>query len=106
MGLAFKENCPDLRNTRIVDIVEELKGYNIAAHVHDPWIDSDEARHEYGITPVTAPSLGAYDAVVLAVAHRQFREMGVEGARAFGAESHVLYDLKSVLPAGSADLRL
>lgn len=106
LGLAFKENCPDLRNTRILDIVEELKEYNIAADVHDPWIDLDEARHEYGITPVTAPSLGTYDAVVLAVAHRQFREMGVEGARAFGAESHVLYDLKSVLPAGSADLRL
>lgn len=106
LGLAFKENCPDLRNTRVVDIVQELKGYNVAVDVYDPWIDAAEARHEYGITPVNAPENGAYDAVVLAVAHRQFRELGVEGVRAFGADGHVLYDLKSVLPAGSADLRL
>ena len=106
LGLAFKENCPDLRNTRVVDIVEELKSYNITADVHDPWVDADEARHEYGITPVATPNAGAYDAVVLAVAHRQFREMGVEGVRALGADNHVLYDLKSMLPVGSADLRL
>ncbi|HYG28012.1 MAG TPA: Vi polysaccharide biosynthesis UDP-N-acetylglucosamine C-6 dehydrogenase TviB [Caulobacteraceae bacterium] len=106
LGLAFKENCPDLRNTRVVDIVEELKGYNVAVDVYDPWVDADEAQHEYNIAPVQAPENGAYDAVVLAVAHRQFRELGVEGVRAFGADSHVLYDLKSVLPTGSADLRL
>jgi UDP-N-acetyl-D-galactosamine dehydrogenase len=106
LGLAFKENCPDLRNTRVVDIIEELKGYNISADVHDPWIDEGEAQHEYGISPVSTPKAGAYDAIVLAVAHRQFREMGPEGVRAFGAENHVLYDLKSLLPAGSADLRL
>ena len=106
LGLAFKENCPDLRNTRVVDIVEELKGYNIAVDVHDPWIDPEEARHEYGINPVEAPLPGTYDAVVLAVAHREFRDLGAEGVRAFGAGSHVLYDLKLVLPAGSSDLRL
>ena len=106
LGLAFKENCPDLRNTRVVDIVQELKGYNVAVDVHDPWIDAGEAEHEYGISPVTMPDAGAYDAVILAVAHRQFREMGAEGVRAFGADSHVLYDLKSVLAPGSSDLRL
>lgn len=106
LGLAFKENCPDLRNTRVVDIIEELKGYNIVADVHDPWIDAGEAQQEYGLIPIATPDRGTYDAVVLAVAHGQFRELGADGVRAFGVEGHVLYDLKSVLPAGSADLRL
>jgi UDP-N-acetyl-D-glucosamine/UDP-N-acetyl-D-galactosamine dehydrogenase len=106
LGLAFKENCPDLRNTRVVDIVEELKGYNIVADVHDPWVDADDARHEYGISPVATPAPGTYDAVIVAVAHRQFRLMGAAGVKAFGADEHVIYDLKSILPSGAADLRL
>ncbi|HRP95666.1 MAG TPA: Vi polysaccharide biosynthesis UDP-N-acetylglucosamine C-6 dehydrogenase TviB [Rhodocyclaceae bacterium] len=106
MGLSFKENCPDLRNTRVVDIVRELADYNIAVDVHDPWVSADEARHEYGIEPVDEPAPGAYDAIVLTVAHQQFRELGAARIRAFGKAQHVLYDLKYLLPATDADLRL
>ena len=106
MGLAFKENCPDLRNTRVVDIVNELREYNVEVDVHDPWVDPEEAMHEYGIKPVAAPSNGHYDAIVLAVAHRQFAEMGAASIRALGKAQHVLYDLKYILPADQSDLRL
>ncbi|MBK5913168.1 Vi polysaccharide biosynthesis UDP-N-acetylglucosamine C-6 dehydrogenase TviB [Rhodocyclus purpureus] len=106
LGLTFKENCPDLRNTRVVDIVDELKEYNCSVDVFDPWVDAEEARHEYGITPVAEPEAGAYDAVIVAVAHRQFREMGAAALRALGRSEHVLYDLKYVLPQELADLRL
>jgi UDP-N-acetyl-D-galactosamine dehydrogenase len=106
MGLTFKENCPDLRNTRIVDIVKELADYNIAADVFDPWVSVAEAQHEYGITPITAPQPGAYDAIILAVAHDQFKALGAEAIRALGKPQQVLYDLKYVLPRDAADLRL
>ena len=106
MGLTFKENCPDLRNTRVVDIVRELADYGIAVDVFDPWVSADEALHEYGISPVDEPASHAYDAIVLAVAHEQFRELGAERIRALGKPQHVLYDLKYLLPAGEADLRL
>jgi len=106
MGLAFKENCPDLRNTRVVDIVNELREYNVDVDVHDPWVDAAEAQHEYGITPVDTPRLGQYDAIILAVAHRQFAEMEPAAIRALGKPQHVLYDLKYVLPADQSDLRL
>ena len=106
LGLAFKENCTDLRNTRVIDIARELADYDILVDVHDPWIDAEEARREYGISPVLVPQAGAYDAVVLAVAHRQFREMGAAGVAAFGKPNHVLYDLKYVLPKDAVDLRL
>ncbi|WP_454688450.1 Vi polysaccharide biosynthesis UDP-N-acetylglucosamine C-6 dehydrogenase TviB [Achromobacter aloeverae] len=106
MGLAFKENCPDLRNTRIVDIVRELAEYNVAVDVYDPWVDPAEAVHEYGITPVSQPQTGAYDGIVLAVAHRQFVEMGAAAIRACGKPEHVLYDLKYVLAPDESDLRL
>jgi UDP-N-acetyl-D-galactosamine dehydrogenase len=106
MGLTFKENCPDLRNTRVVDILQELREYNVAADVYDPWVAPAEAQHEYGITPVAQPQAGAYDAVIVAVAHRQFRELGEPGMRAFGKPAHVLYDLKYVLSAQESDLRL
>lgn len=106
MGLAFKENCPDLRNTRIVDIVRELGEYNIEVDVYDPWVDPAEAVHEYGIEPVAAPRQGAYDGIVLAVAHQQFKDMSVAAIRALGKTEHVLYDLKYVLTADEADLRL
>ncbi|VCU70116.1 UDP-N-acetyl-D-glucosamine 6-dehydrogenase [Pigmentiphaga humi] len=106
MGLTFKENCPDLRNTRIVDIVKELCDYNITADVYDPWVSADEARHEYGISPVAQPEPGSYDAVILAVAHDQFKAMGDADIRALGKPEHVLYDLKYVLPRHTADLRL
>ncbi|NLC36226.1 MAG: Vi polysaccharide biosynthesis UDP-N-acetylglucosamine C-6 dehydrogenase TviB [Alcaligenaceae bacterium] len=106
MGLAFKENCPDLRNTRIVDIVQELGEYNIEVDVYDPWVDKDEAMNEYGIQPIAGLQEGAYDGIVLAVAHEQFVEMGAEKIRALGKPEHVLYDLKYVLAAHAADLRL
>lgn len=106
MGLAFKENCPDLRNTRIVDIVRELGEYNIDVDVYDPWVDADESVAEYGLRPVEQPLNGAYDGIILAVAHRQFAELGESAIRAFGKPLHVLYDLKYVLSAEQADLRL
>jgi UDP-N-acetyl-D-galactosamine dehydrogenase len=106
MGLTFKENCPDLRNTRVVDIIEELKDYKVKSDVFDPWADPEEAEHEYGITPVHKPELGAYDAIVLAVAHKQFKTMGAHAIRAFGKAEHVLYDLKYLLSVDDSDLRL
>lgn len=106
MGLAFKENCPDLRNTRIVDIVRELGEYNVDVDVYDPWVDAEEAVHEYGLTLVQSPQNGAYDAIILAVAHDQFVKMGAERVRAFGRPNNVLYDLKYVLKSDETDLRL
>ena len=106
MGLTFKENCPDLRNTRVVDIVRELADYNVQADVFDPWANADEARHEYGITPITQPVAGAYDAIIIAVAHQQFKALGQAAIRALGKPGHVLYDLKYVFPASESDLRL
>ncbi|MDX3984269.1 MAG: Vi polysaccharide biosynthesis UDP-N-acetylglucosamine C-6 dehydrogenase TviB [Achromobacter sp.] len=106
MGLAFKENCPDLRNTRIVDIVGELRDYNVEVDVYDPWVDPEEAVHEYGLTPVAKLEEGKYDAVILAVAHNQFKAMGAEGIRKLGKPQHVLYDLKYVLSPAESDLRL
>ena len=106
MGLAFKENCPDLRNTRIVDIVHELAEYDVQADVYDPWVSGEEAQHEYGITPVTALVPASYDAIIIAVAHDQFKAMGAGALRALGKPVHVLFDLKYVLPAAASDLRL
>ncbi|AMD47692.1 Vi polysaccharide biosynthesis UDP-N-acetylglucosamine C-6 dehydrogenase TviB [Bordetella holmesii] len=106
MGLTFKENCPDLRNTRVVDIVKELGEYSVDVDVYDPWVDADEARHKYGITPVAQPAEGSYDAIILAVSHQQFVDMGAEAIRRLGKPEHVLYDLKYVLSAEESDLRL
>jgi UDP-N-acetyl-D-galactosamine dehydrogenase len=106
MGLTFKENCPDLRNTRVVDIVRELREYGVESDVYDPWVDPAEARAEYGIEPVAAPQPGYYDGIVLAVAHREFAELGAAGIRAHGKPQHVLYDLKYVLQPDESDLRL
>ena len=106
MGLTFKENCPDLRNTRVVDIVQELGEYNMQVDVCDPWVNEEEAVAEYGIRPVAQPADGAYDGIIIAVAHRQFAEMGAAGIRRFGKADHVLYDLKYVISADEADIRL
>ena len=106
MGLAFKENCPDLRNTRVVDIVEELKEFNCQVDVYDPWVSPEEARHEYGISPIQEPRQGTYDSIILAVAHRQFKDMGAGVIHALGKSPHLLYDLKYVLSAEAVDLRL
>ncbi|MGB8809253.1 MAG: Vi polysaccharide biosynthesis UDP-N-acetylglucosamine C-6 dehydrogenase TviB [Acinetobacter calcoaceticus] len=106
LGLSFKENCPDIRNTKIIDIVKELQEYHVDVDVYDPWIDSEETQHEYGITPVNQPTAGQYDAVILAVAHNEFKEMGIEAIRSLGKTSHVLYDLKYVLAQSESDIRL
>jgi UDP-N-acetyl-D-galactosamine dehydrogenase len=106
MGLTFKENCPDLRNTRIVDIIAELKDFGAVVDVYDPWVDKAAAQSEYAITPVVEPELSSYDAIVVAVAHRQFTEMGAEQIHALAKPVHVLYDLKYILPAEASDLRL
>jgi UDP-N-acetyl-D-galactosamine dehydrogenase len=106
MGLTFKENCPDLRNTRVVDIVAELKEYNCQVDVYDPWISAEESEHEYGITPIAKLPAGEYDGIIVAVAHHQFKAMGEAAIRALGKKAHVLYDLKYILPADASDLRL
>ena len=106
LGLAFKENCPDLRNTRVVDVVREFESYHATVDVHDPWVDADEARHEYGLELVAELEPGKYDAVILAVAHRQFVELGAERIRALGKPGCVLFDVKQALPRASVDDRL
>lgn len=106
LGLSFKENCPDIRNTRIIDIVNELKEYHTQIDVYDPWVDAAEAEHEYGISPISNLENGKYDAVILAVTHQQFKVMGANAIRALGKADHVLYDLKYVLSQAESDLRL
>ncbi len=106
LGLTFKENCPDLRNTRVVDMVAEFQDYGIQVDVYDPWVNREEAKHEYGIEPIDAPLEGAYDSVVLAVAHKEFADLGVDKIHAFGKPEHILYDVKQLLPADQVDGRL
>jgi len=106
LGLAFKENCPDLRNTRVVDIVQALKSYNATVDVHDPWVNAAEAEHEYGLVPLAEPPAGAYDAVIVAVGHRQFVALGADGVHAYGKPASVVYDVKYVLPREAVDGRL
>ncbi|MDR5781707.1 Vi polysaccharide biosynthesis UDP-N-acetylglucosamine C-6 dehydrogenase TviB [Caballeronia sp. LZ065] len=106
MGLSFKENCPDLRNTRVVDIIHALKEYSLDVDVWDPWVSKEEASHEYGLELVDSPNAGAYDAIVVAVAHREFARLGADALHAYGKPTHVLYDLKYVLAPEASDLRL
>jgi UDP-N-acetyl-D-galactosamine dehydrogenase len=106
LGLSFKENCPDVRNTKIIDIVDELEEYNIEVDVYDPWVDSDEAEREYGIAPISKPSNNQYDGIILAVAHKEFAQMGVSAIRELGRDNHVLYDLKYLFAKDDTDIRL
>ena len=106
MGLAFKENCPDLRNSRVVDIVRELESFDARVDVYDPWVNADSAKHEYGIFPVRRLKEKAYDAVVIAVAHSLFRDLGVRKIRSLGKPTHLLFDVKYLFAAGQADQRL
>lgn len=106
LGLTFKENCPDLRNTRVIDLIAELQDYGMHVDVHDPWADPQEARQEYGLELTAEPEPGTYEAIVLAVAHRQYRDLGAEAIRAWLREGGVLYDVKHVLPLESVDGRL
>ncbi|SPL71405.1 Vi polysaccharide biosynthesis UDP-N-acetylglucosamine C-6 dehydrogenase TviB [Acinetobacter stercoris] len=106
LGLSFKENCPDIRNTKIVDMVKALKEYDLDLDIYDPWVDSIEVEAEYGLAPITELKDGLYDAIVIAVAHDQFKEMSSEQIHALGKQNHVLYDLKYVLNENDADIRL
>lgn len=106
MGLTFKENCPDLRNTRVVDIVAELKDYNCEIDVFDPWVSAKEAQHEYAITPIAQPQENTYDAIIVAVAHHEFQVMGSKVIRKLCKKNSVLYDLKYIFAPEEADLRL
>jgi len=106
LGLTFKENCPDIRNTKIVDIVTELEEYNINVDVSDPWSSCEDAKHEYDLTLIKDAKCGSYDAIIIAVSHDQFKEMGSIKIRELGKKNHVLYDLKSTLPKDDVDMRL
>jgi UDP-N-acetyl-D-galactosamine dehydrogenase len=106
LGLTFKENCPDLRNTRVVDVVNELREYGVIVDVYDPWANATEAYGEYGIVLTEAPQHGNYDGIVLAVAHSEFSKLGAQWARRFGTAVHVFYDLKSLYAAEDSDVRL
>ena len=106
LGLTFKENCPDVRNSKVVDVVRELGKYGARVDVYDPWADAEEAQHEYGLKPVRRLKPGTYDAIVVGVAHDQFRQVGIAKIRELGKRNHVLYDIKYVFPAGEVDGRL
>ncbi len=106
MGLAFKENCPDVRNTKVVDIYHELLEYDCQVDIYDPWVNSEEGLHEYGIQILSELLEKKYDGIILAVAHRQFKEMGIEKIRSLGKINHLLYDLKYIYRADETDLRL
>lgn len=106
MGLAFKENCPDLRNTRVLDIVSVLETYGVTVDIHDPWVDAEEAKQEYGVELVSQPHPDQYDAIIIAVAHNQFKEYGLDTLRSWGRDTHVLYDLKYLFEQSETDLRL
>lgn len=106
LGMTFKENTPDIRNTRVIDVVNELEQYSAKVDVYDPWIIAADAEHEYGVTPVEQLEAGAYDAIVIAVAHKQFMDMGVDAIRALGKPRHLLYDVKGIFGPADSDLRL
>ncbi|MEI6708277.1 MAG: Vi polysaccharide biosynthesis UDP-N-acetylglucosamine C-6 dehydrogenase TviB [Methylococcales bacterium] len=106
MGLTFKENCPDLRNTRVIDIVKELQDYEVNTHIYDPWVNPKEAQHEYGIELITQLESEKYDAIILAVAHDQFKKMSIEQIKQYGKANSVIYDLKYLFPANQTDIRL
>ena len=106
MGLSFKENCPDLRNTRVVDVIDSLKRFNAAVSVHDPWVDPATAASELQLQLLPAPVPGAYDAIIVCVAHRQFAAMGIDAIKALGKPVHVLFDVKGLFPRDMVDGRI
>ena len=106
MGLAFKENCPDIRNTKVVDLIEELNNFNCSIDVYDPWVDKLEAMNEYNIELINAPAKGKYDAIVIAVAHDRFKDYSPNEIKDFGKDNHVIYDIKYLLSADHVDGRL
>lgn len=106
MGLTFKENCPDLRNTRVIDVISELQEFGVIVDVYDPWVDVEEAHQELGIKPISQLEAGLYDGIILAVAHEYFASIGAKGLRKLGRTDHILYDLKYLISSDESDLRL
>ena len=106
MGLTFKENCPDLRNTRVVDLVTEFDSFNCSLDVFDPWVNKEEAMREYGIKPIDSPINGKYDAIILAVAHDDFKKLTLEQIKSYCKDNHVIYDIKYLLKSDEVDGRL
>jgi UDP-N-acetyl-D-galactosamine dehydrogenase len=106
LGLTFKENCPDLRNTRVVDIIGELQSFGMHVDVWDPWVDKAEAAHEYNITPIDNPEEGCYDCIVLAVSHKEFIDLGIDGIRKLGKPDAIVYDVKYLFKREETDGRL
>jgi UDP-N-acetyl-D-galactosamine dehydrogenase len=106
MGLTFKENCPDLRNTRVIDMIQEFAEYGANIDVYDPWVDKEESVKEYDVRPIDTMQKNSYDAIVLAVSHKEFTGMGAKAIHALGKENHVLYDIKYILKADEVDGRL
>ena len=106
LGVTFKENCPDIRNSKVIDVVRELEKYGAEVDIYDPWADGEECRHEYGVRPIRTLAPKRYDTAVIAVAHRQFRDLGPEGVRRLCKKNHVVYDIKHVFPAATVDGRL
>jgi UDP-N-acetyl-D-galactosamine dehydrogenase len=106
LGLTFKENCPDIRNSKVVDVVRELQKFGAKVDCYDPWVDAAECKHEYGLRPIRELKPRTYDVVVVAVSHREFRELGIKGVRKLCKNNHVVYDIKHVFPAAETDGRL
>ena len=106
LGLTFKENCPDLRNSKVIDIISELKHFDAKVDVYDPWVDAEAAYHEYGVRPIKAPKPGTYDAVVLAVSHDEFKALGIRKIRALAKKTHIVYDVKYMFAPDQTDGRL
>ena len=106
LGLTFKENCPDIRNTKVVDVINEFESYGTKIDVYDPWVDKDEALQEYGINLIDSPASGIYDAIVLCVAHGEFQTKGIEWIKSLGKVQTIIYDVKNILPSDAVDGRL
>src|ERR1700730_5581096 len=106
LGLAFKENCPDLRNSKVIDVLNELQRFDAKVDVYDPWVDAGAAHREYGLHPISTPKTAAYDAIVLAVNHDEFKAMGARKIRRFAKKIHVLYDVKYMFAHDQTDGRL
>ena len=106
LGLSFKEDCPDIRNTKVVDIIDELKEFNCKVSVYDPWVDKNEAKKEYGIKLIDTIKPGKYDAIIIAVGHSQFKKIGIKKIRSYAKPKHVIYDLKYLFSSRDVDKRL
>ena len=106
MGLTFKENCPDIRNTKVVDVIKELKQYSCEIDVFDPWVNKIECQGEYGFLPIDEPKSDTYDAILVAVGHDEFKKYGANKVKSYGKDKHILYDIKNVLEKNLVDIRL